>query len=160
MADVSSAHIFAWAIADAGLGALAADFERLGWTSHGDFAYSCGVPPGQADHDVRFAEEVVAKLSGDPNSPLKPKLRRLFHESWTFQLADLRRTPRCGGAVGTRGASGSRTGVIAEAVVHLAGALGVRCIAAPKGAKEQRAHAPGSPGPWGRPAMGRVGTRP
>ena len=103
MADVTSSRFFARAIADAGLGALAEKFEQAGWTTHGDFAYSCGVPPGQADHDVRFVEEVAQKLCGEMDSPFKPKLRRLFHESWTFQLADLRRTPRCGGAVGTRG---------------------------------------------------------
>ena len=116
MADVSSARVFARALADAGLGSLAADFERAGWTTHGDFAYSCGVPPGQADHDVRFVEEVVAKLTGDRESPLKPKLRRPFHESWTYQLADLRRTPACRRrSRDQRGCEGSpRAGVVAR----------------------------------------------
>ena len=92
MADVSSARVFARALADAGLGSLASDFEKQGWITHGDFAYSCGVPPGQPEHDVRFNEEVVVRLTGERESVLKPKLRRLFHESWAYQLADLRRT--------------------------------------------------------------------
>ena len=42
--------------------------------------------------DERFVEEVAVPLTGGRDSPLKTKLRRLFHAPWTFQLAELRRT--------------------------------------------------------------------
>ena len=122
MADTSSARVFARALADAGLGSLAEAFETHGWTTHGDFAYACGVPPGQPEHDTRFTEEVVLKLTTERDTPLKPKLRRLFHESWTYQLAELRRTllqRRLRTAQG--GVRGKpRSGAAAGAALHLA----------------------------------------
>ena len=93
MADLNSSRVFAKTLAEMQLGTLAAKFEEKGWTTHADFAYACGVQPGQPEHDTRFVEEVVVPLTGDRDSPVKPKLRRLFHESWTYQLAELRRTP-------------------------------------------------------------------
>ena len=92
MADLNSTRVFAKALAEMGLGSIAAAFETKGWTTHADFAYACGVQPGQPEHDARFLEEVILPLTSDAHSALKPKLRRLFHESWTYQLAELRRT--------------------------------------------------------------------
>ena len=93
MADLNSSRVFAKALAEIGLSALADQFEGKGWTSHADFAYACGVQPGQPEHDARIVEEVAVPFTGNRGSPMKPKLRRLFHESWTYQLAELRRTP-------------------------------------------------------------------
>ena len=93
MADLNSSRVFARTLAEMQLGTLAVKFEEKGWATHADFAYACGVQPGQPEHDTRFVEEVVAPLTGDRDSPVKPKLRRLFHESWTYQLAELRRAP-------------------------------------------------------------------
>ena len=114
MADLNSSRVFAKALAEGGLGGIAEAFERRGWTTHGDFAYSCGVPPGQPEHDVRFVEEVVIPLTGERDSTLKPKLRRLFHESWTYQLAELRRTTRAPEGVGLTQAKAPGKSAVAE----------------------------------------------
>ena len=45
---------------------------------------------------------------------LKPKLRRLFHESWTYQLAELRRTTRAPEGVGLTQAKAPGKSAVAE----------------------------------------------
>ena len=93
MVGRNSSRAFAPTLAETWLGAVAAKFEGKGWATRAGFAYACGGQPGQPEHDTRFVDEVAVPLTGDRGSPVRPQLRRLLHESWAYQLAELRRAP-------------------------------------------------------------------
>ena len=64
-----------------------------GWTSYAGFAYACSYVPGQSASDVAFVTNVIAEVVGVgyENSPDTPRLRRLYYESHTLGVQDLRR---------------------------------------------------------------------
>jgi len=75
-------------ISPAVLGAL----RQRGWDTLSGFAYSSGYSPGLSSDD-EFVASVIIPLLGANHAvdPQAPKLRRLFIESHTMSLADLKR---------------------------------------------------------------------
>ena len=73
-----------------GLDDLTQDFERLGWTSMGSFAFSANYVPGRADEGP-FIDEVVRPLFQEDNPPRKAMVRRLFFEAYSLSAADMNR---------------------------------------------------------------------
>ena len=69
-----------------------AKMKTRGWSTLGDFAYASSYVPGQGA-DTAFCTGVLEVLLGDTyaDSPDAPKLRRLYFESHTLSVADLRR---------------------------------------------------------------------
>jgi hypothetical protein len=72
--------------------AVVAIMLNRGWNSLASFAYSCGYMPGVGD-ETPFKQDVLKALLGDDyeTNPNAPRLRRLFMESHTLAISDLRR---------------------------------------------------------------------
>jgi len=71
--------------------AVIAAILAKGWNTLATFAYSCSYVPGQSSDDS-FVKEVLEKvIVAHESSPDSPKLRRLFFESHTLAIQDLRR---------------------------------------------------------------------
>ena len=72
--------------------AVQATMRGFGWASMGSFAFSSTYQPGQPD-DRNFCEGVLLRTLGanwEANTAV-PRLRRLYFESHTISIADLRR---------------------------------------------------------------------
>jgi hypothetical protein len=72
--------------------AVLASLRQRGWDTLSGFAYSSGYSPGLSSDDD-FVAAVIMPLLGANHAvdPQAPKLRRLFVESHTMALADLKR---------------------------------------------------------------------
>jgi hypothetical protein len=93
MASVDSEALFEARMQAVGLsGPTMIGMRTRGWNTLATFAYSCGYVPGQSDELV-FSNGVLQPLVGVDfaDSPESPKLRRLFFESHTLAIQDLRR---------------------------------------------------------------------
>ena len=93
MASVDSEALFEARMQAVGLSALIMTGMRTrGWNTLATFAYSCGYVPGQSDELV-FSNGVLQPLIGVDyaDSPDAPRIRRLFFESHTLAIQDLRR---------------------------------------------------------------------
>jgi hypothetical protein len=64
--------------------------REKGWETMANFAFSTSYAPGQAD-DSNFIEGVLVPILGDGASPQAAALRRLFFESYTMNVAEMRR---------------------------------------------------------------------
>lgn len=64
-----------------------------GWNTLAAYAYACGYVPGSGNSDDLFTAGVLVKIVGDQHdaSADSPRLRRLFFESHTLAIQDLRR---------------------------------------------------------------------
>ena len=69
---------------------LAPRFQELGWDSGGGFAYATFFNL-QVPDEAKFKEEIVKRLTGDPNSPLRGKIQRLYMESYALAASEMRR---------------------------------------------------------------------
>ena len=79
---VDSQAVFQARVRELGLQAHSERFAAAGWTTYSNLAFSTGYARGNADEEL-FNREVI--VLG------RPKLRRLFVESYTLAAADLRR---------------------------------------------------------------------
>jgi hypothetical protein len=73
-----------------GLQEHTARFNGMGWNTFGKFAFSADYIPGSAD-STPFDNAVAVHGLGNVNHPHKLIAKRLFFESYTLVLADLRR---------------------------------------------------------------------
>ena len=72
------------------LGAHFARMTELGWTTHGRFAFSSDYVPGSGDSS-QFVSDVVIPVLGRADHVDKALLRRLFFDSYTLSVNELRR---------------------------------------------------------------------
>ena len=89
-AVLESEAIFEERVTAMGLADFLEGFKRLGWGTHGTFAYSSSYVPGAVD-DSKFVQDVVIPLLERDDHPKKSLVRRLFFESYTVATAELRR---------------------------------------------------------------------
>jgi hypothetical protein len=73
-------------------------FAAKGWTTAGAFAFSTTFVPGSAD-DAAFKRQVLEPLvtPAQVEGPQAPSIRRLFYESYTMAVADLKRKVEANG---------------------------------------------------------------
>lgn len=90
---VDSRAVFSLRLAELGLGELQEKFDGAGWNTHGAFAFSVPQVPGGLVDDEVFKTRVVSRLfevaEGD-ESPLTPQVRRLYFESHSLVLGEMR----------------------------------------------------------------------
>ena len=86
MAAADSSLVFFKRVAELGLIDLKPTFESKGWTSFGDFAYSCSSMQA-ADPEI-FKAEVLVPLLGEDESRV-PRVRRLYMQSYAVGAAEL-----------------------------------------------------------------------
>jgi hypothetical protein len=97
MALDSKAH-FEQRLTELELHDLLPRFTAKGWTSAGAFAFSTTFVPGSAD-DAAFKRQVLEPLVGleHVEGPQAPSIRRLFYESYTMAVAELKRKVEANG---------------------------------------------------------------
>ena len=90
---LDSSAVFLERIVAIGLSPLAAQFEALGWNTHGTFAYAASAPPGSAGGADAFSAEIAGPLLGADYGVHQDlaKIRRLHFESYTLAVADMNR---------------------------------------------------------------------
>jgi hypothetical protein len=86
---MDSKAVFAQRIGELGLAAFTNDFIAKGWDTHGNFAFASTYVPGSAD-DNRFVAQVVLPLLAAADHVKVTAVRRLFYESYTIMVADLK----------------------------------------------------------------------
>ena len=88
--SVDSRACFEERVNELELGAHLARLFELGWTTHGRFAFSSDYVPGSGD-STQFNLDVVIPVLGRDDHPDKALLRRLFFDSYTLSVNELRR---------------------------------------------------------------------
>ena len=63
--------------------------RQRGWTTHATFAHSSSYSPNNPD-DAAFVRAVIVAVLGDPDHISAARLRRLFFESYTLTVQDVR----------------------------------------------------------------------
>jgi hypothetical protein len=86
---MDSKAVFAQRLGDLGLTEFKDEFDMRGWDSHGNFAFASTYVPGAAD-DARFVAQVVMPLLAAPDHVKVTAVRRLFYESYTIMVSDLK----------------------------------------------------------------------
>ena len=77
----SSTAVFLAALKRLNLADLWEQFENLGWTNQGEFAFAAPFVPGMPNSDETvFINEIVTPLLGDPNHKRRAAVRRLHYE--------------------------------------------------------------------------------
>ena len=90
MAALESEAEFLNRLEELGLAAEQDVFVAKGWATFGKFAFSTSYVPGTPD-DQRYVEDVLIPVLGDRAHPKAASLRRLYFESYTMTVAELRR---------------------------------------------------------------------
>ena len=94
MSVVDSAPVFEKRVGALGLGGALAKFQEFGWNTYGAFAFAAPTGAGGVvDNDIFMAVVVRPLLSLSDSAPPPPEaagLRRLFFESHTMALGELR----------------------------------------------------------------------
>ena len=88
MALVDSIATFKARVEEIGLGSIYDQFVENGFDSHAAFAFSSSYQPSQSD-EKPFIDNVVVPLVGE-SKVLRPKIRRLFFESFALVTASMR----------------------------------------------------------------------
>ena len=92
MSSLDSVAVFQTRMVQLGLGNLINEFENLGWTTLGNFAFAGpGGPNGGPADEALFQEGIVAPLFGGERDPRIAALRRLQFEAYTTCVGDLQR---------------------------------------------------------------------
>jgi hypothetical protein len=86
---MDSKAVFAQRLGELGLTDFKEEFDMRGWDSHGNFAFASTYVPGAAD-DARFVAQVILPLLGAPDHVKVTSVRRLFYESYTIMVSDLK----------------------------------------------------------------------
>jgi hypothetical protein len=86
---MDSKAVFAQRVSELGLTAFSNEFIARGWDTHGNFAFASTYVPGAAD-DTKFVEQVVMPLLAAADHVKVTAVRRLFYESYTIMVADLK----------------------------------------------------------------------
>ena len=86
---MDSKAVFAQRVSELGLGSFSNEFTAKGWDTHGNFAFASTYVPGAAD-DSKFVDQVVMPLLAAADHVKVTAVRRLFFESYTIMVADLK----------------------------------------------------------------------
>ena len=86
---LDSSAVFQQRLVQLGLDAFKVQFTNEGWTTMGEFAFSAAFSPGNADETV-FNAQVVAKVLGDSGHVKRVAVKRLFYESYTMMVSEMK----------------------------------------------------------------------
>ena len=86
---LDSSAVFQQRLVQLGLDAFKVQFTNEGWTTMGEFAFSAAFSPGNADETV-FNTQVVAKILGDAGHVKRVAVKRLFYESYTMMVSEMK----------------------------------------------------------------------
>ena len=90
MALLDSAAEFASRATELGLGAFVERLAEIGVKTMADLAYCTDYTPGSTDVEL-FNTDLLMPVLGEPASPHRPALKRLFVEAYTLAASDLKR---------------------------------------------------------------------